>query len=67
MIHYLNLEMEPILVHTMIDGMQKMVLLITHDNSAWGVCDLCAEYNFSREDQDNFAIQSYEQCKHGNR
>jgi acetyl-CoA C-acetyltransferase len=27
-----------------------------------GVCaDLCAtEYNFSREDQDNFAIQSYE-------
>jgi acetyl-CoA C-acetyltransferase len=26
-----------------------------------GVCDLCAtEYNFSREDQDNYAIQSYE-------
>jgi acetyl-CoA C-acetyltransferase len=33
-----------------------------YDNNAMGVCaDLCAtEYNISREEQDNFAIQSYE-------
>jgi len=47
---------------TMIDGMQKDGLTDAYDNNAMGVCaDLCAaEYNFSREDQDNFAIQSYE-------
>ena len=47
---------------TMVDGMQKDVLTDAYDNNAMGVCaDLCAtEYNFSREDQDNFAIQSYE-------
>jgi acetyl-CoA C-acetyltransferase len=47
---------------TMIDGMQKDGLTDAYDNSAMGVCaDLCAaEYNISREDQDNFAIQSYE-------
>jgi acetyl-CoA acetyltransferase family protein len=47
---------------TMIDGMQKDGLTDAYDNSAMGVCaDLCAaEYHFSREDQDNFAIQSYE-------
>ena len=47
---------------TMVDGMQKDGLTDAYDNSAMGVCaDLCAaEYNFSREDQDNFAIQSYE-------
>ncbi len=47
---------------TMIDGMQKDGLTDAYDNSAMGVCaDLCAsEYNFTREDQDNFAIQSYE-------
>ena len=47
---------------TMIDGMQKDGLTDAYDNSAMGVCaDLCAaEYDFSREDQDNFAIQSYE-------
>ena len=47
---------------TMIDGMQKDGLTDAYDNSAMGVCaDLCAsEYSFSREDQDNFAIQSYE-------
>jgi acetyl-CoA C-acetyltransferase len=47
---------------TMIDGMQKDGLTDAYDNSAMGVCaDLCAtEYNISREDQDNYAIQSYE-------
>ncbi|MFV8325929.1 acetyl-CoA C-acyltransferase [Flavobacterium sp. ZS1P14] len=47
---------------TMIDGMQKDGLTDAYDNSAMGVCaDLCAaEYKLTREDQDNFAIQSYE-------
>ena len=61
--HYMNLrngtKFGPA---TMIDGMQKDGLTDAYDNSAMGVCaDLCAtEYNFTREDQDNFAIQSYE-------
>jgi len=47
---------------TMLDGMQKDGLTDAYDNNAMGVCaDLCAtEYNISREEQDNFAIQSYE-------
>ncbi|MFI0492040.1 acetyl-CoA C-acyltransferase [Flavobacterium sp.] len=47
---------------TMVDGMQKDGLTDAYDNNAMGVCaDLCAaEYNFTREDQDTFAIQSYE-------
>ena len=47
---------------TMVDGMQKDGLTDAYDNNAMGVCaDLCAkEYEFSREDQDKFAIQSYE-------
>ena len=47
---------------TMVDGMQKDGLTDAYDNNAMGVCaDLCAkEYEFSREDQDRFAIQSYE-------
>lgn len=47
---------------SLIDGMQKDGLTDAYDNSAMGVCaDLCAsEYNFTREDQDAFAIQSYE-------
>ncbi len=46
---------------TLIDGMQKDGLVDAYDNNAMGVCaDLCAtEYEFSREDQDAFAIQSY--------
>ena len=46
---------------TMVDGMQKDGLVDAYDNNAMGVCaDLCAtEYEFSREDQDEFAIQSY--------
>ena len=47
---------------SLIDGMQKDGLTDAYDNNAMGVCaDLCAsEYNITREDQDNFAIQSYE-------
>ena len=47
---------------TMVDGMQKDGLTDAYDNNAMGVCaDLCAtEYKFSREDQDKYAIQSYE-------
>lgn len=43
------------------DGMQKDGLVDAYDKNAMGVCaDACAtEYNFSREDQDAFAIQSY--------
>jgi len=46
---------------SLIDGMQKDGLTDAYDNNAMGVCaDLCAsEHNFTREDQDNFAIQSY--------
>ena len=46
---------------TLIDGMQKDGLVDAYDQNAMGVCaDLCAtEYNFSREEQDAFAIQSY--------
>lgn len=47
---------------TLIDGMQKDGLVDVYDQNAMGVCaDACAvEHNFSREDQDNFALQSYE-------
>lgn len=47
---------------TMIDGLQKDGLSDAYDQSAMGVCaDACAvEHNFSREDQDKYAIQSYE-------
>jgi len=47
---------------TMVDGMQKDGLTDAYDNNAMGVCaDLCAtEYQFTREHQDTFAIQSYE-------
>lgn len=47
---------------SLMDGMQKDGLTDAYDNNAMGVCaDLCAtEYNISREDQDNFAIQSYQ-------
>jgi acetyl-CoA C-acetyltransferase len=45
----------------LIDGMQRDGLVDVYDGNAMGVCaDLCAaEYNFSREDQDAYAIQSY--------
>lgn len=46
---------------TFVDGMQKDGLVDAYDENAMGTCaDLCAtEYNFSREDQDAYAIQSY--------
>lgn len=47
---------------SLIDGMQKDGLTDAYDGNAMGVCaDLCAtEYNISREEQDAFAVQSYE-------
>lgn len=47
---------------TLEDGMQKDGLVDAYDQQAMGTCaDLCAtEYTFSREDQDAFAVQSYE-------
>ena len=46
---------------TLIDGMQKDGLMDAYDNQAMGVyADLCAtEYTISREEQDNYAIESY--------
>lgn len=46
---------------TLIDGMQKDGLVDAYDQNAMGVCaDACAlEYGFSREEQDAFAVQSY--------
>ncbi|WP_299108609.1 acetyl-CoA C-acyltransferase [uncultured Tenacibaculum sp.] len=43
------------------DGMQRDGLVDVYEQVAMGVCaDECAtEYEFSREDQDNFAIESY--------
>lgn len=67
-----NMSMIPHYVHarkgtkfgpaTMEDGMQKDGLIDVYDQVAMGVCaDACAtEYEFTREDQDAFAIQSYE-------
>ena len=67
-----NMSMIPHYVHarkgtkfgpaTMEDGMKKDGLVDVYDQVAMGVCaDACAtEYEFSREDQDAFAIQSYE-------
>jgi acetyl-CoA C-acetyltransferase len=61
--HYLNLrngvKFGP---STMVDGMQKDGLVDAYDNNAMGVsADFCAsEHKISREEQDNFAIQSYE-------
>ena len=47
---------------TLLDGMQKDGLTDAYDNNAMGVsADLCAsEYKITREEQDAFAIQSYE-------
>ncbi|WP_029036843.1 acetyl-CoA C-acyltransferase [Salinimicrobium xinjiangense] len=49
----------------MIDGMQKDGLVDAYDNNAMGVAaDHCAkEHNYSREEQDKFAIQSYERSR----
>lgn len=47
---------------SMEDGLQKDGLIDAYDKNAMGVAaDTCAvEYKFTREDQDKFAIQSYE-------
>ncbi|MRX65434.1 acetyl-CoA C-acyltransferase [Maribacter luteus] len=47
---------------TFVDGMQKDGLVDAYDQNAMGVsADACAtEYGFSREDQDNFALKSYQ-------
>jgi acetyl-CoA C-acetyltransferase len=47
---------------SLVDGMQKDGLSDAYDNNAMGVsADLCAtEYKITREEQDAFAIQSYE-------
>jgi len=47
---------------SLVDGMQRDGLVDVYDQNAMGVCaDACAvEHDFSREDQDNFAIQSYQ-------
>lgn len=46
---------------TLTDGMQKDGLVDAYDENAMGVCaDACAaKYDFSRESQDAYAIQSY--------
>ena len=46
----------------LIDGMQRDGLVDAYDQNAMGNCaDLCAvEHKFSREEQDAYAIQSYE-------
>lgn len=60
--HYVNLrnghKFGP---QTLIDGMQKDGLVDAYDGNAMGVCaDACAtKYDFSREEQDAYAIQSY--------
>lgn len=46
---------------TLVDGMQKDGLVDAYDQNAMGVCaDACAvKYEFSREEQDAYAIKSY--------
>lgn len=67
-----NMSMIPHYIHlrnghkfgpaSLVDGLQKDGLTDAYDSNAMGVCaDLCAtEYGFTREEQDQFAIQSYE-------
>lgn len=60
--HYVHLRMGTKFgPSSLIDGMQKDGLVDVYDQNAMGVCaDACAsKYEFTREDQDNFAIQSY--------
>lgn len=60
--HYLHLRTgQKFGPASMIDGMQKDGLVDAYDQNAMGTCaDLCAsEHHFSREDQDAFAVQSY--------
>lgn len=60
--HYFNARMATKFgPASLIDGMQKDGLVDVYDQNAMGVCaDACAaEYDFTREDQDAYAIQSY--------
>ncbi|PCJ93277.1 MAG: acetyl-CoA C-acyltransferase [Flavobacteriaceae bacterium] len=49
---------------SLIDGLQKDGLVDAYDQNAMGVsADACAsKYNFTREDQDKYAIQSYQRA-----
>jgi acetyl-CoA C-acetyltransferase len=49
---------------TLVDGLQKDGLVDAYNKEAMGTCaDLCAtKYNISREEQDKYAIQSYERA-----
>ncbi|PPK93335.1 MULTISPECIES: acetyl-CoA C-acyltransferase [Nonlabens] len=70
-----NMSMIPHYVHmrngqkfgptTLVDGMQKDGLVDAYSQEAMGTCaDLCAtDHSFTREDQDEFAVQSYERSK----
>lgn len=60
--HYMNARNAVKLGNVqMIDGMVKDGLTDVYNDTHMGVCaDMCAkEYNFSREEQDAFAIESY--------
>lgn len=50
---------------TLVDGLQKDGLVDAYSQEAMGTyADLCAkDYNFTKEDQDDFAIQSYTRSK----
>lgn len=50
---------------TLVDGLQRDGLVDAYNQQAMGTCaDACAvEYEFSREEQDEFAIQSYERSR----
>ncbi|WP_029034877.1 acetyl-CoA C-acyltransferase [Salinimicrobium terrae] len=64
--HYLHLRNGQKFGPTqMVDGMQKDGLVDAYDHNAMGVAaDHCAkEHNYSREEQDKFAIQSYERSR----
>ena len=66
--YYMHVQATKFGPATLEDGMQKDGLVDAYDQNAMGVCaDACAtEYKFSREDQDAFAIQSYNALqKHG--
>ena len=54
---------------TLVDGLQKDGLTDAYDQNAMGVCaDFCAaEYNISREEQDAFAIQSYQRSENASK
>lgn len=63
--HYLHIRTGTKFGSTeLIDGMQKDGLVDAYDQNAMGVCaDACAaKYQFSREEQDAFAIQSYKRA-----